>query len=95
LRSALVIAPFHDILRMKFTNPMLGIYAAHLLTLTPEPDQYLLEQAFGVEFDTPIMLPAAAFGDDNRVMCRPTRPIAIREGAEAGRTDDLQRQSPC
>jgi len=31
-----------SMLREKFTNPMLGIYATHLLTLTPNPDESLL-----------------------------------------------------
>ncbi|HTD15677.1 MAG TPA: hypothetical protein VK673_10875 [Chthoniobacterales bacterium] len=33
-----------ELLRHKFTNPLLGIYAAHLLTLTPDPDLSLLRE---------------------------------------------------
>jgi hypothetical protein len=33
-----------DMLRAKFTNPMLGIYAAHLMMIAPNPDEELLRE---------------------------------------------------
>lgn len=35
-----------EMLHFKFTNPMLGIYAAHLMMITPDPDEGLLREVF-------------------------------------------------
>jgi len=36
-----------EMLQFQFTNPMLGIYAAHLMMITPYPDDVLLREVFG------------------------------------------------